>query len=214
MMRDPAESMMDHAWGQILKAEPYSEIPSQAFTNPTHSGATPPYWLSVILLPGPQLLSHVATRRNCHSRFEAGSFCPQLRRQPQSQRLPFQLVTGSLRSLSFLLSCWPMDISLAAWNMARVPVVLPCLSSNCAYLSSPFFNDSIYCHIFPQPLIILHKILTQRLDSISTLFPSQKLPSPSPWKSQPACPTKTLGNRPGSASPESATFSDLIARQP
>lgn len=51
--RDPAESMMDHAWGQILKAEPYSEIPFLAITNPTQSGATPPCWLSITLLPGP-----------------------------------------------------------------------------------------------------------------------------------------------------------------
>lgn len=214
MMRDPTKSMMDHAWGQILKAEPYPGIQFLASTNPTHSDATPPYRLSVILLPGPQLLSHVASRRILHPRCEAGSFCPPVSRQPQSRGLSFQLVTESLRSLSLLLSCWPMDIFLAAWNMAYVPVVLPCLSSDRAYLSSSFFAVSICCHVFPQSLVALHKILAQKLDSISTLIPSQKLPSHSPWKPQPALLTETLGCHLGSASPGSATFSDLTARQP
>ena len=77
--------------------------------------------------------SFIASWRGIHAKYEAELLWRQPLRQPQSQRLSSPLVTWIYDSISLSsVSCWPMNSFLPEWNMADVPAVFPCVSSDCA----------------------------------------------------------------------------------
>ena len=175
--------------------------------------------MSTVLLPRPQLLCLAASRQNTHSKCEAGLFCRQPLYQAQSLCCPIMLVIVCCDYMSLLLvHCWPLDLFLAACNMAHASCACcaPCLSSNCAPKPLSFrlrilYIVTVFSLLQESSTSNHHSKILRAPPSFSSAKSYPVRPS---WNPKSAMPTQTPGDQPGRANPTSATISDHTARQP